>query len=58
MDEYPELASAGLVMTVAAVLLVFSHLFIAFGQSEHSLNSASSNFAINDRVASYEGRQP
>jgi hypothetical protein len=58
MDDYRDLASAGLVMTLAAVLLVLSHLFIAFRPPEHSLNTASSKLAINDRVASYESGRP
>ena len=56
MDEYPELASAGLVVTLAAVLLVCSHLYLASRPSEVSLISASSKPRLNDVAAVHGGR--
>ena len=56
MDEYPELASAGLVITLAAILLVCSHLYLAFRPSELSSFSASSKPPSNDVASVHEGR--
>jgi hypothetical protein len=57
MDEYPELASAGLVITLAAVLLVCSHLYLASRPSELSSISASNKPPLNN-VASVHGGRP
>jgi hypothetical protein len=57
MDEFPELATAGLVATLAGVLLVWSYFFIAVQSAKQPWMNASNASPIKtNQVAFYQAR--
>lgn len=55
MDEVWHLASAGLTMALAIVLLVSSYFFLEAQSARHSLTTASDAFALKrSQVALYQ----
>ncbi|WP_156795504.1 hypothetical protein [Bradyrhizobium icense] len=57
MDEFPELATAGLVVTLAGVLLVLSYFFIAVQSAKHPWMNASYTSPIKaNQVTFYQAR--
>jgi hypothetical protein len=57
MDEVSQLASAGLAIALAAVLLLTSHSFLKAQAAKHPLVIASDAFALRpNQVAFYQAR--
>jgi len=55
--EVSQLASAGLAVALAAVLVIFSYVFLVTQSARHPLMTASDAFALKPRqVALYKAR--
>ena len=57
MAKVSQLASAGLAIALAAVLVIFSYLFLAAQSARHPLIAASDAFALRpNHVALYQAQ--
>jgi hypothetical protein len=57
MGQVSQLASAGLAIVLAAVLVTFSYLFLAAQSARHPATTASDAFALRpSQVAFYQAR--